>query len=83
MIEVLQLGRAHGYDHLRQAIEQALEMGGSDVGVIRFLLEVDRLEKRIPAEAIEVGWLNRYERPQPNLLDYDRLLGASALEVIQ
>lgn len=32
---------------------------------------------------LEVGWLNQYERPQPNLQDYDRLLMASAGEVIQ
>jgi transposase len=83
MIEVLQLGREHGYDRMRQAIEQALKVGGSDVGVIRFLLERERLEKRVPADAIEVGWLQRYERPQPNLLDYDQLLGTSVTEVIQ
>jgi len=46
-------------------------------------VHVDGLHKRVPAAALEVGWLNQYERPQPNLQDYDRLLTAGAGEVIQ
>ncbi len=76
MIEVLLLGRQHGYDAMRRAIEQALTLGGSDVAVIRYLLEMERIEQRTPVLALEVGWLDRYERPLPNLQDYDRLLAA-------
>ena len=83
MIDVLLLGREHGYDRLRQAVEQALEMGGSDVGVIRYLLKLPELEKRAVGEALDVGWLSRYERPQPTLQDYDRLLAGGWPEVIQ
>lgn len=83
MIEVLLLGREHGYDRLRQAVEQALAVGGSDVALIRYLLKMERLEKRVAAEALDVGWLDRYERPQPSLCDYDRLLGSRAVEVVQ
>ena len=83
MIDVLLLGREYGYDRLRQAVEQALAMGGSDVGVIRYLLRLPELETRAAGEPLEVGWLNRYERPQPSLQDYDRLLGTGWLEVIQ
>lgn len=75
MIEILLLGRQHGYEPMRQAIEQALSLGGSDVAMIRYLLE--RTERRAPAAALEVGWLDRYERPLPNLQDYDRLLTAT------
>lgn len=82
MIEVLLLGREHGYDRLRQAVEQALAAGGSDVGLIRYLLTVEGLEKRLTGEALEVGWLSRYERPLPNLQDYDQLLKGAA-EAIQ
>ena len=81
MVDVLLLGRAHGFDRLRAVVEQALEMGVSDVAAIRYLVEFDRLERRAPAEAIEVGWLVRYERPQPTLHEYDRLLRPA--EVIQ
>ena len=83
MVEVLLLGREHGYDRLRQAVEQALAVGGSDVGLIRYLLKMARLEKRVVGEAMDVGWLSRYERPQPNLHDYDQLLANGATEVIQ
>jgi transposase len=81
MVDVLQLGRAHGFERLRAVVEQALEMGVSDVAAIRYLLELDRLEKRDLAPALEVGWLERYERPQPTLHEYDGLLQRS--EVIQ
>ena len=83
MIDVLLLGRQHGFDALRRAIEQALALGGSDVAVIRYLLELERSGPRSPAVALEVNWLRQYERPQPNLLDYDRLLGRCAPEVLQ
>lgn len=74
MVEVLLLGRQHGYEPMRRAIEQALSVGGSDVAVIRYLLEREWTEQRVPVAALEVGWLDRYERPLPNLQDYDRLL---------
>ena len=83
MIEVLQLGRVHGYERLRAAIEQALESGGSDVGVIRYLLQPRPLTGTTPTAAVDLGWLNRYERPQPSLVDYDRLLPSASREVLQ
>ena len=82
MIEVLLLGRDYGFDQLRRAVEQALAVGGSDVAIIRYLLKVEGLERRSSGETLEVGWLSRYERPLPNLRDYDRLLRGDA-EVIQ
>lgn len=68
-------GRERGYDRRRQVVEQALAMGDSDVGVIRYLLKLPELQTGVTSEALEVGWLSRYERPQPTLYDYDRLLG--------
>ena len=58
-------------------------MGVSDVAAIRYLLEIERLEKRAPVEALEVGWLKQYERPQPTLQEYDSLLAVTVTEVIQ
>jgi transposase len=81
MVEVLLLGRAHGFEPLRPVVEQALEIGVSDVAAIRYLLEFERLGRRAPAEALDVGWLERYERPQPTLAEYDGLLRPA--EVIQ
>lgn len=83
MIDVLLLGRQHGYEALRRAVEQAIAMGGSDVAVIRYLLEMAQIGRRAPAAALEVNWLRQYERPQPSLRDYDRLLSAHGGEAIQ
>ena len=81
MIDVLLLGREHGYERIREAVEQALGMGASDVAVTRYLLE-GNVEPRAAAPALEVGWLSRYERPQPSFGHYDQLLAGSA-EVLQ
>jgi transposase len=83
MIDVLLLGREHGYESMRRAVEKALEVGGSDVALIRYLLEMEQREPRVPTAALEVGWLSRYERPQPTLQNYDRLLSVGTREVIQ
>lgn len=73
MIEVLLLAREHGPVRVRLAVEQALELGCSDVGAVRYLLSVKGLEQQPPAVPIPVGALDRYDRPQPRLEDYDRL----------
>ena len=83
MIDVLLLGRQHGYEAMRRAVEQALAMGASDVAAIRYLLERERSAQRTPAAALEVSWLSQYERPLPDLRDYDRLLSAPVAEVLQ
>jgi hypothetical protein len=38
------------------------------------LLKAGQSASRGAAEAVEIGALSRYDRPQPTLLDYDRLL---------
>jgi transposase len=83
MIEVLQLGQQHGPARLRQAIEEALRLGCSDVAAVRYLLTASQLEKNQP-EAVEIGSLMAYERPLPTLEAYDQLLShAVAGEVMQ
>ena len=88
MIDVLLLAREHGPARVRQAVEEALELGCSDVGAVRYLLSVSSQEQQPPAAPVHIGALNRYDRPQPSLEDYDRLrpgrpLGPVATEVIQ
>jgi len=85
MIDVLLLAREHGPAKVRQAVEQALELGCSDVGTVRYLLSVSGEEQQPPpATPASIGPLNRYDRPQPSLEDYDRLRpGWVATEVIQ
>src|SRR5437879_5415273 len=50
MIDVLLLAREHGPARVRQAVEEALELGCSDVGAIRYLLNVGNL-KQLPPHA--------------------------------
>jgi transposase len=76
MIELLQLGKAHGYETLRQAVESALEMGSCDVSTVRYLMTSARQLDRVPPEPIEVGLLSCYEQPLPVMTDYDQLLAA-------
>jgi transposase len=75
MIELLKLGRRYGYERLAAAISQALKLGCSDGGAVRYLLGAgdDRLRHRRP-EAIDIGTLSRYERSMPVLSGYDELL---------
>jgi len=83
MIEILLLGQQHGPMRLRQVIEEALKLGCSDAAAIRYLLTAEQLEKKKP-EAVELGSLISYERPQPTMEAYDQLLSQAAVgEVIQ
>ena len=82
MIEILLAGQKHGAERLRQAIERALELGCSDKAAVEYLLTEERAEKQKP-EAIELGALLAYERPQPTMAAYDRLLQNTPVEAIQ
>ncbi len=76
-MDVLLLGREHGFERLRAVVEQALEMGVSDVAAIRYLLELRASWRNgLRRQALDVGWLERYERPQPTLDEYDSLLAS-------
>jgi len=84
MIDVLLLGRQYGYPRLQAVIEKALEMSCFDVEAVRLLLDAERNGKREPREAVEVGALRVYDRPQPSTRNYDQLLGNYTVsEVIQ
>jgi transposase len=74
MIEMLLLGRTHGYAGLEQAVTQALELGCSDVSAVRLLLVSAGDHRRKAGEPVEIGALSSYDRPQPTLHSYDQLL---------
>jgi len=73
MVEVIGLGREHGYDRLEAAIRKALTLGCSDAEAVRYLLLENRLERRAP-EAVEIKGLSGYDRPLPTMTAYDSLL---------
>ena len=84
MIELLLLGKQHGYGKLRKALEPALETGCADVSTVRYLLHDEQLSRPV-AEPVDIGELNRYERLQPSLESYDLLLleRVTVTEVVQ
>jgi hypothetical protein len=73
MIDVLLLGREHEPARVRLAVEEALQLGCSDVGAVRYLLSAASRDCQPPVGPVELGALNRYDRPLPNLADYERL----------
>lgn len=76
MIEVLLLGREHGWRELEEAVSRALKLCCFDPGAVRLLLPGKESVGQ-PAKAcelVEMGILRRYDRPQPVTDEYDRLL---------
>jgi hypothetical protein len=53
IIELIMLGRTHGYRELEQAVDQALQLGCFDVGAVRLLLHADRESQKCP-EPVEI-----------------------------
>ena len=75
MVELLLLGREHGYRELDVACQQALDLGCSDAAAARYLMTQARLGRPAPLP-IEVAALRAYERPLPEVNAYDALLTA-------
>lgn len=74
MVEVLMLGQKHSWGELEDAVTHALELGCFDVSAVRLLLENDRYGAPSADYQVEIGMLSRYDRPQPMVSEYDRLL---------
>jgi hypothetical protein len=73
MIELLGLGKKHGYDRLQAAVRMALATGCGDVAAVRYLLTAGSGAPP-PLESSTLGGLARYERPLPEVQNYDQLL---------
>jgi hypothetical protein len=73
MIGLLQLGRTCGQEKLRAAVEGSLAMGCGDSAAVRYLLTAKESRRRSPIP-MEVGELAAFERPLPEIDDYDLLL---------
>ena len=82
MIDLLLLGRRHGYDALRDAIEKTVAIGCMDVSAVALLLNGSVDELRPAAEAVDIGGLSRFDRPQPTLAEYDELLRKWPVEAV-
>lgn len=78
MIDLLILGRTCGQERLRAAVEQALALGCADGSAVAYLLSAKVTCRPSPAPLEDVGRLAAFERPLPDVADYDRLLQATA-----
>lgn len=77
MIELLTLGKRCGWDRLRKAVAEALALGCTDAAAVRHLMTASELA-RSHSGALEMNGLERYNRPLPQMHDYDLLLGVTA-----
>jgi len=80
MIELLALGKRHGWDRLQQAIDESLALGCTDAAAVRHLVTANELV-RSGTERLELSGLEHYDRPLPQMQEYDLLLGVSGAEV--
>jgi transposase len=74
MIGLLQLGKTHGYERLRIAIETALALGCTDSAAVQHLLTTPDLARQKPVSIRDLGPLAQFERPLPAVDAYDELL---------
>lgn len=76
MIELLRLGRTLGQGKLKRAVEHALSLGCTDAAAVRHLLTFEESPRHSPMP-LEIGRLSVFERPLPDVGNYDRLLQAT------
>ena len=76
MVELVQVGREHGYDKLRAAVSEALELGCTDAEAIRHLVESSGLRRGRTErlDDVELGELAKYERSLPEVSHYNALI---------
>ena len=76
-IHLLKLTKEFGRDRLRQAVEIALETGCTDAAAVQHLMHARDLD-RPACDAMDIGSLERYQRPLPVINEYDQLLSMGA-----
>lgn len=87
MIELLREGKRVGYEHLRQAIIRALELGTVEAEAVAYLLKQAELERFADSAALPEAETARlspslsrhFYRPLPEVTDYDGLLTNRAI----
>jgi len=77
MIDLLTVGKRHGWDRLKRAVEESLALGCTDAAAVRHLVAANELS-RPRSEPFPLGALACYDRPLPQMQEYDLLLGNGA-----
>ena len=73
----------HGQTLLVQAVEEALRLGSSDAASVQYLLLQAVMPPSValaPLPLSLLGSLSRFERPVPEVSNYDQLLGQSPFQ---
>lgn len=78
MVTLLKLSRQVGREQVRMAIETALETGCTDIAAVEHLVQAGELN-RPACETVDIGSLERYQRPLPVMTEYDQLLAAGGV----
>lgn len=73
MIEVLHTGRDYGWRNLEDAVTRLMEVGITDTETIRQQAGAEQWERSQLGERIEEEKFLQYERPMPDMNDYDAL----------
>jgi hypothetical protein len=77
MIDLLTVGKRHGWDRLKRAVEESLALGCTDAAAVRHLVTANELS-RPSSQPFPLGALECYDRPLPQMQEYDLLLGLGA-----
>ena len=77
MVDVLMLCREHGPDAVELAVRGALTAGSYDGRAVAVLARRADRPAAAPLDGLERGWPPT-DRPEPDLADYDQLLGREA-----
>ncbi len=74
MIEIIRQVPVYGSAGVRNAVEQALNLGSRDTATVLHLLRQKKDGTSQPLALAELGCLSRYEYGPPSIKGYDGLL---------
>jgi transposase len=84
MVDLLLLSPKHGWPAVKSAVEQALSLGCTDESAVKCLLVQSASTTTIEElSSEEIGALSRYDRPMPEMSDYDQLLTGTPGHVVE
>jgi hypothetical protein len=76
MVDLLLLTKVHGWPAVKRAAEEALALGCTDESAVQCLLaRMADVPATTRMSQAELGALSRYDRPMPEMSEYDALLG--------
>ena len=77
MIVLVRQGSVRGWPLLIAAVEQALRLGVSDAAAVLHILNMPDPEERRRHAVVLAEELRQFERPMPDMKEYDLLLAGT------